>query len=72
MGEVVDFTDSRFQKFAKTFVDIYETEGGPAAAFWAADNVTKEEYPTAREYITEEFKSRGYTFSEDMDDEEIY
>lgn len=63
-----EFTKARYEKLAKEFVDIYESddkEGPHRAGEFAIKELKKGEYIHIEPYVTEEFRNRGYTFSGD-------
>lgn len=66
MGKVVSFNKEFYRRFATEFVNIYEAQGPIAAAHFSLNSSlpwgNDDRLLQARQYITEEFLSRGYTF----------
>lgn len=50
------------KQYAKTFVDLYETEGREAAGNFLFPKIEKHEYNMVSKYVEDEFESRGYKF----------
>lgn len=65
MVQILSFNRAYYQRFATRFVDLYEDDGPISAVKYAHETIKREDHPTAKEFITEEFKSRGYTFRGD-------